>query len=229
MTPPRGRPRPRRRRRSLPALLAGIACVSVGLMAARLAADEALAVVVDQAVLARSPAARDAVLEAYGDRPPATLPPRALAPLAQLAINAAQSAATPELRALDVARAGAMVGELRRDRPDWDATCLLTAQLDRISHAGATPAAIAAVAKSYRLRPFCAGCAAWRIAFARLYWPALDPATRAAAIEEAVWQTRYDNGRRSAYERLLGNSPAGVAYQLRMSGVGQGAAGGVSR
>lgn len=221
----------RRWRGSFAALVASIVCVGVCIGTARLAGDEALAVVITRAVQARSPAARDLALEAYGDRAPATLPPRALAPLAQLAINAAQSAASPELRRLDATRAEALVGRLRESRPDWDATCLLVAQLERIRHASMmpTPRAVAAVAMSYRLRPFCAACAAWRIAFARLYWPMLDQATRTAAIEEAVWQTHYDNGRRNGYERLLGNSPAGVAYQLRMAGVGQGDATGVSR
>ncbi|WP_010215477.1 hypothetical protein [Sphingomonas sp. PAMC 26621] len=220
---------PHRWRGAFPALFASIACICVAIGAARLAGDEALAVVITEAVQARSPTARDAALEAYGDRAAATLPPRALAPLAQLAINAAHSAASPELRSLNGARADAMVGWLRRTRPDWGATWLLVAQQERLHHAGATSTAVAAVARSYRLRPFCAACAAWRIAFARLYWPALDAATRTAAIEEAVWQTRYDNGRRSGYEHLLGNSPAGVAYQLRMSGVGQGDANVVSR
>lgn len=204
------------------AIAASAACLATSVVAARLVQDEWLAVVAAQAVQGGSPTTRDTVLEAYGDRPAAQLPPRAAASLAQLAINAANSGATPALRALNAGRAGVFIDRLRKVRPDWDVTHLLIAQRDLLEHRTATPTALAAVATSFRLRPFCAACAPWRIAFARLYWPMLDPATRRAAIEEAVWQTRYDNGRRPGIEALLGDSPAAVAYQLRMGGVGQG-------
>lgn len=204
------------------AALASAACLATGLFAARLVQDEWLAVAAAQAVQSGSATLRDTMLEAYGDRPAAPIPPRTAASLAQLAINAANADTTPALHALNVERARVLIDRLRERRPDWDATYLLIAQRELLEHRTATRTALAAVATSFRLRPFCAACARWRIAFACLYWGMLDPATRRAAIEEAVWQTRYDNGRRPAIEALLGDSPAAVAYQLRMGDVGHG-------
>jgi len=203
-------------------MLASAACLAGCVFAGHMLQDEWLAVVITRAATDRSATARDAVLEAYGDRAPANLPVRAAAPLAQLALDGARAGATPALCALDADRAEGLIRHLRDVRPGWDATLLLVTQRELLVHKTATPAAIDAFSASYRERPFHNAAAIWRIAFARVYWTALDPATRRAAIEEAVWQVRYDNGQRGAIERLLGDTPAGVAFALRMAAVGHG-------
>ncbi len=204
-------------------VLASVACLLGCLGATKLAQDEGLAAGIAAAAGERSASARDTALEAYGDRSPAHLPQRAIAPLAQLAINGAHLGASPALRALNAVRAKALIDHLERTRPGRDTTVLLVTQRELLVNHGATAAALGAFAGSYRVRPFYAAFAAWRIAFARIYWSALDPATQRAVIEEAVWQTRYDNGRRGGIERLLGDSPAAAAYQLRMVAIGHGA------
>ncbi|MET3825368.1 hypothetical protein ABIC16_001061 [Sphingomonas sp. PvP055] len=213
----------RRRRVSPVAILGSLACLAGCVLAARVTRDEWLAADLVQAVADRSATVRDATLEAYGDRSPAGLPIRAAAPLSQLALNGARSGASPGLRAINAARADRLIRRLARTRPDWDATLLLVTQRELLVHGAATPTALAAFAASYRVRPFHNRAAIWRIAFTRLYWRDLDPATRRAGIAEAVWQTRYDDGQRGAIERLLGDTPAGVAYQLRMAAIGHGA------
>jgi hypothetical protein len=203
-------------------MLASAACLAGCGFAAQMLQDEWLAEVIVRAATERSATARDAMLEVYGDLAPARVPVRAAAPLAQLALDGARAGASPALRALDAGRAEGLIRHLRDVRPGWDATLLLVTQRELLVHGAATPAAIAAFAASYRERPFHTAAAIWRIAFARLYWSALDPATRRAAIEEAVWQVRYDNGQRGAITRLLGDTPAGVAFALRMAAVGHG-------
>jgi len=205
------------------ALLASAACLAGGVVAGRILQQEWLAEVITQAAAERSATARDAMLEAYGDRAPARMSVRAAAALAQLALDGARAGASPALRALDAARAARLIRHLRDVRPGWDATLLLVTQRELRVHGAATPEAIQAFAASYRERPFHTTAAIWRIAFARVYWRAIDPATRRAAIEEAVWQVRYDNGRRGAIGRLLGDTPAGAAFALRLAAVGHGA------
>jgi len=204
------------------ALLAGAACLAGCGVAGHVLKQEWLAAAITRAGTERTATARDTALAAYGDRAAVGLPARVAAPLAQLALNAARTGASPALRALDAERADGLIRQLRRTRPNWDATLLLVTQHELLVHGRATPAAVEAFAASYRERPFHASAARWRIAFARLYWNGLDPATRRAAIDEAVWQTRYDNGQRDAIERLLGDTPAGVAFQLRMASIGHG-------
>lgn len=219
----RRRRRPRRPVSPL-AIALGAACLVLCVVAGGILRAEWRATVIAQAVADRSAAAGDTVLAAYGDVPPAQLAPRAAAPLAQLALNAARLARSPELRALDTARATALIAYLVRHRPDWEATLLLVTQREMLRTGDVTPLACSAFAASYRVRPFYPAAAIWRIAFARLYWQRLDPAARRAAIEEAVWRTRFDGGQRPAMERLLGDSPAGVAYELRMASVDHGVA-----
>lgn len=210
-------------RRAAPvALLLSGLCLAAGVVAAGVLRDEWRATIIAQAVAERSATARDLMLETYGDLPPAEMSPRAAVPLVQLALNAARLGASPALRALDAERADGLIRYLQKERPGDAATLLLRAQNTLLRSGDAGPLACSAFAASYRERPFYPDAAVWRIAFARLYWQRLDPETRRAAIEEAVWQTRFDGGQRSGMERLLGDSPAGVAYQLRMAAVDHG-------
>lgn len=59
--------------------------------------------------------------------------------------------------------------------------------------------------------------ARWRIAYGALYWVRLPVATRDAVLDEAEWLTRFDMAKRPALQTLLGDGPAGLAYQFRMA------------
>lgn len=158
------------------------------------------------------------VLADHAEAPPEVLGDRATAGLAELALMAAAREQTRGERSLAQARAARQIESLRHSRPDWVTTHLLVAQLDLLEHPIASSRGLQAYAASYRSAPFRMQEARWRIAYGAALWPRLDGDTRQEMLDEAVWLTRFDGGQRGAIEKLLGNSPAAMAYQFRMAG-----------
>ena len=167
---------------------------------------------------------RGDVLERTAEMPPAALPDRGAAALAEIALTSAGEAQDPALRQLYLARAHDLASHLRATRPDWAPSLILSSAIALASAPAASdaplpPQALRDYAASYRAAPFLWAEARWRIALGSLAWPALDRATRQHMIDEAVWLTRYDNAQRPDVEAMLGDTPAGVAYQLAMARV----------
>ena len=163
---------------------------------------------------------RGDILDRFADMPPAALPDRAEAALAQIALTTAGNTLDPALRQLCLTRAGDLIGHLRATRGDWAPSLMLSAELTLATTAPNTPLparALADYAASYRAAPFLRQEARWRIALGAKGWPLLDPATRRHMVNEAVWLTQYDNAQRDGIEADLGDSPAGVAYQLALA------------
>ena len=178
--------------------------------------------------------ARGDILERFADMPPGALPDRAEAALAQIALATAGEAREQGLRQLCLARAGELIGHLRAARPDWAPSLILSTELalatagpgvaadsasDTRAQSLLSTRALADYAASYRAAPFLRAEARWRIALGARGWPQLDRATRQHMIEEAVWLTRYDNRQRAGIEADMGDTPAGVAYQLALARV----------
>ena len=172
-----------------------------------------------EAMTSPDASARGFVLDQYADTAPASLPLRAQAALAQMALTASLAAATPDLHLLYGQRAQDLITHLRTAAPQWAATLVLSTQLELQQHGPATARALHDYAASYRAAPFLWREARWRIAFGSLFWQSLDTATRDHMLDEAVWITRFDGGLRPEVEALLGDSAAGVRYQLRMAQV----------
>ena len=161
---------------------------------------------------------RGDVLERTAEVPPGALPDRGEAALAQIALASASEAQDPALRQLYLARARDLVAHLRAARPDWAPSLILSSAVALASaNTPLPPEALRDYAASYRAAPFLWAEARWRIALGSLAWPALDHATRQHMIDEAVWLTRFDNAQRPDVEAMLGDTPAGVAYQLALS------------
>jgi long-subunit fatty acid transport protein len=156
--------------------------------------------------------ARQEALDGFAEADPARLNDRASAALAQAALIEAGAARGEAQRAMYLARAQAVVAHLRKARPDWGPTLLLAAQMGDLR----------AFAASYRVAPFMMAAARWRIAFGVEHWADLPPDTRGAVIEEAVWLTTYDGGTRGAVVALMGDTPAGMLYAMRMQSGGRG-------
>ena len=160
----------------------------------------------------------------FADTPPADLPLRAQAALAQMALNAAQVAQSPDLRQLYADRANTLVSQLRQSAPHATPTLILGAQWELQQHpfgadctlTDTAPRALSDYAESYHTAPFLWREARWRIALGSLCWANLATTTRAHMIDEATWLTRFDGALRPEVEDLLGDSPAAVQYQLHM-------------
>jgi hypothetical protein len=158
------------------------------------------------------------VLADHADDPPEALGDRATAGLAELALMAAAQGASPGERSLAKARAAQQIERLTRLRPDWATTQILIAQLDLLEHPSASSDGLKAYAASYRLAPFRMQEARWRIAYGAALWPRMRNDTRQQMLNEAEWLSRFDDDQRGSIEKLLGDSPAGMAYQYRMTG-----------
>ena len=167
---------------------------------------------------------RGEILERFADTPPGALPDRAEAALAQIALATAGETQDAGLHQLYLTRASELIGPLRTRRGDWAPSLILATELAFATTSANTgsgapmPAqALADYAASYRAAPFLRQEARWRIAFGAQGWQRLDRATRQHMIDEAVWLTQYDNTQRAGIEADIGDSPAGVAYQLALA------------
>ena len=198
--------------------LAALACLAGFAAGVPMALGEWRAEAIVAAMRSGDASQRGDVLERMAELPPGALPDRGEAALAQIALASAGEAQDPALRQLYRARARDLVAHLRATRPDWAPSLILSSAVALTStNAPLPPEALRDYAASYRAAPFLWAEARWRIALGSLAWPALDRATRQHMINEAVWLTRFDNARRPDVEAMLGDTPAGVAYQLAMA------------
>lgn len=202
------------------ALVIAASCLAGCIGGMPIALDAWRSEVIIAAMQSGSASARGDVLERFADIAPGTLPDRAEAALAQIALAEAGDTHEQDLRQLCLARASQLIGHLRFVRPIWAPSLILSTELAVAAEAPNAPVAgqaLADYAASYRAAPFLRQEARWRIALAARAWVQLDRATRQHAIDEAVWLTHYDNAQRAGIEADFGDSPAGVAYQLALT------------
>ena len=200
--------------------LASLACLAGAAAVAPLALGEWRTQSIVAAMHSGDGSQRGAVLEAFADTPAGALPGRGEAALAQVSLISVADTQDPTLRQLYLARARDLAAHLRATRGDWAPSLILSAEVT-IALAGPSvaipPQALRDYAASYRAAPFLWPEARWRIALGGLAWPALDRATRGHMLDEAVWLTRYDQRQQAGIETDLGDTPAAVAYQLRLA------------
>lgn len=192
-------------------------CVGLAIWAASNASQEWTT----QSILLAMHGSRDdrlAMLADHADDPPEALGDRATAGLAELALMAATQAPSRGERSLAKTRAGRQIERLTRTRPNGVTTQVLIAQFDLLEHPFASSRGLQAYAASYRSAPFRMQEARWRIAYGAALWRRLPDEVRQNMLNEAEWLTRFNGDQRVAIEKLLGDSPAGVAYQFRMAG-----------
>ena len=200
------------------ARLAALACLLGFAAACPLALGEWRAEAIIAAMRSGDASARGEALDRFAELPPGALPDRGAAALAQIALTSAAEAQDPALRQLYRVRAHELIGHLRATRQQWAPGLILSSELALTEAAPAIPPqALQDYAASYRAAPFLWSEGHWRIALGSLVWARLDRATRQHMIDEAVWITHFDNGQRADIEALLGDTPAGVAYQLAMA------------
>lgn len=190
-------------------------CLAAALPVALVAWHEGDAATLGAAVTG-PPDDRALVLERFADTPPSSLNDRANAALAQLALAEADAAQQPALRDLYLARAEAALAHLRGRQPDG-AVRLLAVQAAWARKLRTDPQALVDYAASYRATPFMARGALWRIAYGAQAWGDLSPATRQAMLDEAVWLARRDGAMRPVLRDILGDTPAGMAFALRLT------------
>lgn len=135
--------------------------------------------------------------------------------LAALWIDQA-AASPPLLRQPALARADALLAQVKKARPASPAPALLQVRLDLVRYGGPQPSSIAAFARSYRQAGFLRDEGLWRLAFAATYWPRLPADTRAAVIDEAVWLARLDGRLRAAVDQLVTGTPLALPVELRL-------------
>jgi hypothetical protein len=181
-----------------------------------------------QAVLASpSQVGRDQLLVNWEDRSADqstrlanTLPTEALA-LASLWIDQAASSPAP-LRRQALARAEALLARARSTRPEAPGATLLKVRLDLMRFGEPRASTLAAFAHSYRQAGFLREQALWRLAFAAVYWTSLPAATRAAAVNEALWLARLDGRLRLAVDQVVTGTPLALPVELRLAGGASG-------
>lgn len=190
-------------------------CLAAALPVALVAWHEGEAAMLG-AALSGPPDDRALVLERFADTPPASMNDRANAALAQVALAEAAAAQQPALRDLYLSRAEAALAHLRGRQLDAQMH-LLAVQAGWARKGRTDPQALADYAASYRAAPFMAGGALWRIAYGALVWDQLAPETRQAMLDEAVWLARRDGAMRPVVRDILGDTPAGMAFALRIT------------
>lgn len=197
--------------------VAAVVCLGLAMWATSIASREWIT----QSILTAMHGPMDdrlAMLADYADDPPGALGDRATAGLAELALMAAAQAPSPGERSLAEARARRQIERLAVMRPDWVTTQVLTAQLDLLDHPLASLRGVQAYAASYRSAPFRMQEARWRIAYGAALWRRLPEDAQQNMLDEAEWLTRFDGDQRAGIGKLLGDSPAGIVYQFRMTG-----------
>lgn len=196
------------------------ACLLAAIVGAPLARDAWRSETLITAMRSGDASSRGEMLDRFADFPPATLPDRAVAALAQIALTTAADAPEGGLRQLSLSRAHELVGHLRVTRGAWAPSLILSTEMTIAESPPGAPVAASALsdyAASYHVAPFLRQEARWRILLGAEVWPKLDRATRQHVIDEAVWLTRSDNAQRERIEADMGDSAAGVAYQLALA------------
>lgn len=161
------------------------------------------------------PPARDAMLAEARTWAPGSIPARAAIGLTALWLRKAGEATAPAPRQNALAQARAMLAIADAGRPHAAATLLLHTQLALVEGQNPSRRATRAFAASYAAAPFLTSEGFWRTAYAANYWKTLSPATRDAAIEEAVWLAGLDGRFNDRLAAILGGSPMAVRYALR--------------
>ncbi len=130
---------------------------------------------------------------------------------------ARQAQASPDAAARHemIERAAVEIQAALSRRPEWGEGWTVAAFIDELRYGDHNPSAIAALARSYRGAPYLRDAASWRVRFGLGAWDALDAATQAKVIDEAVWLVRIDSTTAGPVFDLARQSPAYPQLMLR--------------
>lgn len=201
-----------------PALrLACLILAAVTIVSAVVAFDrERQVTAVAQALASPDDAPRQALLRDSATGSVAAVPPRAAAGLAALWLQRAGSATPAGPDRFALARAYQLIERAQAARPGAAANLVLRSQYALARHGRLTPSGRADYIASYAAAPFLTAEGFWRVAYAAQYWNDLPPATRDAAVEEAVWLAGLDGRFRDRLLAIAADSPVAVRMALRL-------------
>lgn len=142
-------------------------------------------------------------------------PPRAVIIDAVRVARTAERTADPVARRarLDLARHAIDVAG--KARPGWGDVGIAAAYVAAVGDGATSAAATTALRQSYVTAPYARNAAAWRVASGIGAWNVLDPETRNAVIDEAVWLSGSTYDAQVAVLDLMRGSPAYAPFLLR--------------
>lgn len=104
-------------------------------------------------------------------------------------------------------------------RPHWGEAQVVAAYVAANREGPETPAALAALQRSYADAPFLPDAAQWRVTYGMAFWPRLPNATRKRVVGEAIWLAHVaPTKRRLMFELARGSEgyiPFSRAWALR--------------
>ena len=141
------------------------------------------------------------------ERPSAALSPRAALLRGMARISAAVDELPPRRAAL-LARAAADLDRTKGVRRWWADADVAESYRAMLAEGTRSPAALAALSRSYEAAPFLRGAAPWRIRYGATLWSDLPASTHARIVAETVWLARA-SGRTYGYATgLVAGTPA---------------------
>ncbi|USI72473.1 hypothetical protein [Sphingomonas morindae] len=164
-------------------------------------------------------ARRGLALAQQGAAPPrpaaGELPARAALLWSAVLTGEAARQRDPALRDPELRAAARLIDRADAQRGLWGNADIGRAYLLSVAQGPASPAALAALAQSYRHAGFLHDAAAWRIPYGLQVWPQLDGATRRHLIEEAAWFSTLPKGYGDTMAALVGQPAEVPVFRLR--------------